>query len=442
VSHPDDRRTKRAVFGAAFGFFVDMFDVYLPTVALVPAMNYFTPQDMPANTKAVAAALIFVSTLLGRPLGSAIFGWFADRIGRRRVTLISVTGCAVCTALIAALPGYATLGLTSVVLLVLLRLVDGIFLGGEYTGATPLAMEVAPRERRGWYGGIVGAGSALANCVIALVTLVVLQFFPEGGPDAPYSVWGWRIPFILGAVLCVVFLVYYSRAVDESETWKSVRKVKNPLREVVFGRQRKVFAQVFVMMTGVWFTSNMASGLLPSALKQEGHISATEVTAALVIAQGLHTLMFPFVGMLSDHIGRRKTLVYNGVAVAIVCSGAFVTLAAGWWGGFAAILLITFLVRVAGGSVFAVTPSYLCERFPPATRGSGFGLGYSTPLLITSFYAYYQNWLGNLIPRGYTAAVFLVIGGALIAIGALLGPETRGSDLSATAPKVPVSSVD
>lgn len=129
------------------------------------------------------------------------------------------------------------------------------------------------------------------------------------------------------------------------------------------------------MMTGVWFTSNMAPGPLPSALKQEGHISATEVTAALVIAQGLHTLMFPFVGLLSDHIGRRKALVYNGIAVAIRCSGVFATLAAGWWRGFAVILVITFVVRVAGGSVFAVTPSYLCERFPPATRGSGFGLG-------------------------------------------------------------------
>jgi MFS family permease len=430
------------VFGAAFGFFVDMFDVYLPTVALVPAMDYFTPASMPADTRAVALAMIFVATLLGRPLGSAIFGWFADRVGRRRVTLWSVTGCAVCTALIAALPGYTTWGITSVLLLVVLRLVDGVFLGGEYTGATPLAMEAAPPRRRGWYGGIVGGGSALANCVIAGVTLVVLQVFPEGGPEAPYSVWGWRVPFLIGALLCVVFLVYYSRAVEESQTWKSARKTRNPLREVVLGRSRRDFAQVFVLMTGVWFASNMASGLLPSALKLEGHISATEVTAVLVIAQAMHTLMFPFVGLLSDRIGRRRTLVYNGIAVAVLCSGAFATLAAGWWSGFAAILAITFVVRVAGASVFAVAPSYLCERFPPATRGSGFGLGYSTPLLITSFYAYYQNWLGNLIPRGFTPTVLLVVGGALITIGALLGPETRGSDLAAMAPAEPESSLD
>lgn len=430
-SRTSDRSARRAVLGAAFGFFVDMFDVYLPTVALVPAMDYFTPPDMSVDARAIAAAFIFVATLLGRPVGSAIFGWFADRLGRRRVTLWSVTGCAVCTALIAALPGYAELGVTSIVLLVALRLVDGIFLGGEYTGATPLAMEVAPARRRGLYGSVIGAGSALANCVIAAVTFAVLLFSPSGGPDAPYSQWGWRIPFVLGAVLCVVFLVYYSRAVEESQTWKATEKAKNPVREVLLGRQRRVFIQVFVMMAGVWFTSNMASGLLPTALKQEGHLSATAVTAALVIAQGAHALVFPLVGLLSDRIGRRRTLVYNGIAVAVVCSGAFASLAARWWSGFGALLLVTFLIRLAGGSVFAVTPSYLCERFPAATRGSGFGLGYSTPLLVTSFYAYYQNWLEDLIPREYTSTVLLVVGGALIAVGALLGPETRNSDLSA-----------
>lgn len=147
----------------------------------------------------------------------------------------------------------------------------------------------------------------------------------------------------------------------------------------------------------------------------------------------MHTLIFPFVGLFSDVVGRRKALVYNGIAVAVLCAGAFWGLAAGWWSGFPAILVITFVVRFSGGSVFAVTPSYLCERFPAAIRGSGFGLGYSTPLIVTSFYAYYQNWLGNVIPRDDTASVLLVLGGLLIICGAVLGPETRGTDLAATA---------
>jgi MFS family permease len=183
------------------------------------------------------------------------------------------------------------------------------------------------------------------------------------------------------------------------------------------------------MMTGIWFTSNMASGLLPAQLHAEGHVTPTEVTGALVIVQAIHSVLFPFIGALSERIGRRAFLAINGVAVAVLCSASFASLAAGWWSGFGAILLVTLVIRLTGGSMFAVTPSYLCERFPAGLRGTGFGLGYSTPLLITSFYAYYQNWLGALMPGGYTPVVLLVIGGILMLAGALMGPETRWAEL-------------
>ncbi|WP_067894391.1 MFS transporter [Nocardia vaccinii] len=426
----DSRRTRNAVFGAAFGFFVDMYDVYLPTVTLVPAMIYFIPADMPPNTKAVTSALVFVATLIGRPVGSMIFGYFADTVGRRRVTLWAVAGCTVSTALIAVLPGYADVGIASTALLIALRFVDGVFMGGGYTGSTPLAMEASPNGRRGWYGGFIGGGSALANCVIAVATLVVLQFAHEGGPHAAYTVWGWRIPFAFGAVLSIVFLVYYARSVDESAAWKSTRKTKNPIREIVLGSQRRDFVQIFVLMTGVWFASSMASGILPTALHEDSHLTATQVTGVLVIAQGIHALFFPFLGQLSERIGRRRFIAWNGVAVGVICAGSFALLALGRSSGFFALVLIALVIRMTGGSVFAVTPSYLCERFPVAARGTGFGLGYSTPLLVTSFYAYYQNWLGHLMPRDFTPAVLLVLGGALITGGALLGPETRHADLS------------
>lgn len=429
----DLRRTRRAVFGGSFGFFVDMFDVYLPTVALAPAINYFTPKDMPASTRDIVTALIFVATLLGRPIGSAIFGPLADKVGRRRVTLWAVAGCGICTLLIAVLPGYHQAGLTGVVLMIALRLIDGIFMGGEYTGATPLAMEASPNGRRGWYGGIVGAGFAFAYCAIALVTLLVLQFAPEGGPASAYSEWGWRIPFIVGAVLCAVFLMWYARQVDESSTWRAVKKVRNPVREVIVGRSARDYLQVFVMMTGVWFASNMASGLLPSALHSEANVSATEVTGALVIVQAIHTVLFPFLGEWSERAGRRVFLAWNGVAVGVVCALAFASLAAGWWSGFGFVLLLTLVIRLSGGSMFAITPSYLSERFPAALRGTGFGLGYSGPLLITSFYAYYQDWLGHLMPLAYTPVVLLVLGGIFMVTGALMGPETRSVDFSADA---------
>jgi MFS family permease len=402
---------RTAVFGASFGFFVDMFDVYLPVVALTPAMNYFLPASVSTGSRAVITSLIFVATLLGRPLGSVIFGRLADRVGRRRVTLWSVMGCGVCTLLIAVLPGFHAVGLLGVVLLVILRLVDGVFLGGEYTGATPLAMEAAPTGRRGWYGGLVGMGFPISYCAIALITFLMLRIAHSGGPTSAYSQWGWRVPFVIGAVLCAVFCVYYARTVGESETWQSAKKSRTPIR----------------------IASNLASGLLPSALQYQGHVSATKVTAALVIVQAIHSVLFPYLGLLSEKIGRRTFLAWSGVAIGIVCAGAFATISLGWWSGFGAVLLLTLVVRLSGGSTFAVTPSYLCERFPPAVRGSGFGLGYSTPLVLTSFYAYYQGWLSHIMPSGFTAAALLFLGGVLVTVGALMGPESKDADLTGAA---------
>lgn len=434
---------RTAVIGASFGFFVDMFDVYLPVVALTPAMNYFLPASVSTSSRALITSLIFVATLLGRPLGSIIFGRLADRVGRRKVTLWSVAGCGVCTALIAALPGFHAIGLVGVVLLVVLRLVDGVFLGGEYTGATPLAMEAAPTGRRGWYGGLVGMGFPLSYCAISLVTFVTLRFAPQGGPTSAFSEWGWRIPFIVGALLCAVFTVYYARTVTESATWKSAPKSRTPIRDVVIGRSRRQFVQVFVMMSGIWFASNLASGLLPSALQYQAHVSASQVTLALVIAQAIHSALFPFLGLLSERIGRRRFLAWSGVGIGVVCAAAFATITSGWWSGFGAVLGLTIVIRLSGGSTFAVTPSYLCERFPASIRGSGFGLGYSTPLVLTSFYAYYQTVLGHIMPAGYTAAALLVLGGALVLAGALMGPESKDVDLSAASiPSSKTVSVD
>jgi len=421
--------TRSAVFGAAFGFFVDMFDVYLPVVALAPATNYFLPAAVSSGDRAIITSLIFIATLLGRPLGALIFGRLADKVGRRRVTLRAVAGCGVCTALIAALPGYAQAGLLGVVLLVVLRLVDGVFLGGEYTGATPLAMEAVPAGRRGWYGGLVGMGFPVAYCAIALVTWVMLRIAPQGGPHSAYSVWGWRIPFLIGAALCAVFVVYYRRSVAESEAWRAVGKSKSPVREVVLGRSRRDFVQVFVLMSGIWFASNLATGLLPSALQFEGHVSASAVTGALVIVQAIHSVLFPFLGALSERIGRRTFMTWSGIGIGVACAAAFATISAGWWRGFLPVLALTLVIRLFGGSTFAVTPAYLCERFPAALRGSGFGLGYSMPLILTSFYAYYQNWLAHIMPSGYTAAALLFLGGVLVFAGALIGPETRHVDL-------------
>src|SRR5580700_7269166 len=128
---------RRAVWAACFGFFVDMFDVYLPIAVLAPALAYFIPAGLSGAAQATIFYLVFAVTLIGRPLGAAIFGHFSDQLGRRRTTLVSVAGFGIATLLIAMLPGYAASGEVGLAALLILRLMDGIFIGGEYTAANP-----------------------------------------------------------------------------------------------------------------------------------------------------------------------------------------------------------------------------------------------------------------------------------------------------------------
>src|SRR5919202_307219 len=280
-----DPRAKSAIRGAWFGFFVDMFDIYLPIVVLAPALAYFVAPDLDAVTKSVISGSIFAATLLGRPIGSFIFGHFADSIGRRRTTILSVSGFGVVTLLMALLPGYQQWGIAAVILLIVLRLIDGVFLGGEYTSANPLAMEYSPREKRGFYSALIMTGYPLAFAAISAITTVLLLLLPAGDINSPYVQWGWRIPFLIGALLAFGLVFYYVRSVSESELFEEAGGGgESGLKELFRGQNLRNFVQVFVLMTGFWLTLQTASTILPGLLGDPVGLSKTNVTITLVIA--------------------------------------------------------------------------------------------------------------------------------------------------------------
>src|SRR5262249_20652483 len=154
---------------------------------------------------------VFITTLLGRPLGALLFGRIADRVGRRAASILSVTGFGVATFLIALIPGYDSIGIASYWILVILRFIDGVFLGGGYTGALPLAIEYSKKDQRGLVGGLILAGFPAAYVAINLIAMVMFALFPVGGPQSAYAEWGWRIPFMIGAFMAGFLALYYVR---------------------------------------------------------------------------------------------------------------------------------------------------------------------------------------------------------------------------------------
>jgi MFS family permease len=426
-----------AIRGAWMGFFVDMFDIYLPIIVLAPAIAYFIHPEMNQATTAIVSGTIFAATLIGRPIGAAIFGHIGDTVGRKRATIIALLGSGVATFLMALLPGYALLGVTIVIVFVALRLINGIFVGGVYTAANPLAMEYSPKEKRGFYGALIMTGYPLAYAAISLITLVLLQLIPAGDLSSPYVQWGWRIPFIISTVMIFALAYYFINSVSESQLFEAAHDSDesegdggSPIIELFKGENLRSFLQVFVLMGGFWLTLYAPSAMLPPLLTSEVGLSETQLTITLVIAFLVLVAGYLAAGVISQRIGRRLFLIASSVVMATV--GTFLyylILATTPQSLFAVIVLVTAVVLLVTW-VWGLATVYIIERFHIGVRASGFGLGYSLAVIPPAFYAYYQAGLGSFMPFKYTPLPLLVIGALLILVGAVWGPETKDVDFT------------
>ncbi|MEM5403403.1 MFS transporter [Paraburkholderia unamae] len=430
-----EAKRRNAIKGAFFSEYIDMFDIYLPVVVLSPVLAFFQPPHLSAGMETILASLVFITTLLGRPVGALIFGMVADRVGRRKASIWSVSGFGVVTLLIALLPGYQSIGVTSYWLLVLLRFVDGIFLGGGYTGAMPLAIEYSKKAQRGFVGGFIIAGFPAAYVSINLIAMLMFALFPLNGMNSPYAQWGWRIPFVLGAALAGLLAMYYVHKVAESEIWKSeaadkaAETEKLPLTDLLRGKSGRSLVQVLVMMTGFWLTQNIITIFLPTGLLYKTlHLTGFEITLTLMITY--FVLFFSYIGsgMIGQRIGRRRFFVILGPVIATVGAGLLYVLANVDGLTLPAIIGITCVLAVIVTSPWGVIVTYINERFVTDVRATGFGVGFSLSVIIPSFYAFYMDGLSAFMPLRLTPVALLCVGGLIGAIGALMGPETKDVD--------------
>jgi len=425
---PDPVKARAAIRGGMLAYFVDQFDIYLPIVVLAPATVYFQAASISASTTALLSSLVFASTLIGRPLGAIIFGHFADTVGRKRTTLVAVGGFGIITLLTACLPGYETIGMWSVGLLIGLRFIDGIFLGGEYTTAVPLAMEWSPKHKRGLFASIITATSPAAYAMIAAITLLMLELLPAAGPHSSYVQWGWRVPFLVGALLSAVLFRYYLKQVHEPPAELTGERHKLPFLRLLM-RHPKSLAQVFVLMTGTWLATNMEAAVTPAQLKAHLLLSSKQVTLTMLVLNAAAAISYPFFGMLSQRIGRRRFYIGYGLAVLVIGSGSYLLLITSD-GGLGMTLGWAILMGIFTVGTFGPIAAYLTERFPASIRSTGYGVGYSLAIVAPAFYQFYLRQLDDVVAAHLAPAILIALAGVLISLGGFLGPETKDVDMS------------
>ncbi|WP_020201282.1 MFS transporter [Cupriavidus sp. WS] len=428
-----NRQVLGAVTASCMGWALDLFDLFiLLFVAPVIGKLFFPSQHAMLSLAAVYAS--FAVTLLMRPLGSAIFGSYADRHGRKGAMVVAVTGVGLSTAAFGLLPTVGQIGLFAPALFILLRLVQGVFVGGVVASTHTIGTESVSRSWRGAVSGLVGGGGAGIGALLASITYMAMTALFPG--DA-FETWGWRCMFFAGIVSSVLGLVIFN-SLEESPLWKQLQAAKaataasgqakpqtHPLRTLFSREYRGVLLVNILLTVGGGSAYYLTSGYLPTFPKVVVKASPGEAAATLMLSSVGVIVASVAAGHLSTMIGRKRAFLLIG-AVSVV----LMPLLYQWMPAAPTAVLrgvYAAALSMLGCAGFAPILIFLNERFPTSIRASGTGLSWNIGFAIGGM----MPTLASLAAR--TPADLPVVLGIFVAVvtliylaGAAIVPETLG----------------
>ncbi|MBC7522534.1 MAG: MFS transporter [Sandarakinorhabdus sp.] len=407
----------RQILGGSAGNLVEWYDWYAYSAFAL----YFGPSFFPkgdALAQALSTAAVFAVGFLMRPIGGWILGLYADRKGRKAALTLSVAMMCFGSLLIALAPTYSQVGLLAPSILLFARLVQGLSVGGEYGASATFMAEVATPKHRGFLASFQYV-TLIGGQLLALGLLIAMQFFLT---EKQLEGWGWRVPFLLGA-LCAVLVFRLRRTLVETEAFKAVPEAghKGPMRQLL-SHPRPLFTVLALTAGGslafYTFTTYMQKYLVLTAGWSK--VDATRVSA---LALFVYMLMQPLFGALSDRIGRRPLLLAFGVLGSVLTIPTMMAIGAATDTRTGFILILSALTVLS--CYTAISGLVKAELFPANIRALGVGLPYGIAIAVFGGSAEYValafKAAGN--EAGFFWYVSLMCGVALIAAMSL--PETR-----------------
>ncbi|MGH3098789.1 MAG: MFS transporter [Streptosporangiales bacterium] len=369
---------RRVAAASLIGTTIEWYDYFIfgTTAGLVFNQLFFPSFSDVAGTLAAFAS--FAVGFFARPLGGVIFGHFGDKIGRKSMLIMTLFLMGGATFLIGLLPGYGTIGVFAPLLLVLLRLIQGIGLGGEWGGAALMISEHAPAKRRGFYASSVQMGAAggliLASGAIAAVSALTTS--------EQYMTWAWRIPFLASVILVAIGL-YVRISIEESEAFKRLRSTESrarlPIAEVFRTRWRNVLLAAGVSSGNNVVFYAVSVFTVSYAVNQLGRSQDAMLNYVLITA-AVYFVTLPIFGALSDRVGRRRLILVSAIVMGIVAFPYFWVLNAG--GAALIILAMVFYLAVFQSAAYAPQSSFIPELFDTRVRYSGAALGYNLATMV------------------------------------------------------------
>ncbi|WP_074510013.1 MFS transporter [Planococcus glaciei] len=411
----DKKQTRRVLTASLVGSSIEWFDYFLygTMAALVFNQLFFVNEDPTVGLMLAYAS--FALSFFIRPFGGIIFSHIGDRIGRKKTLVITLSLMGLATFGMGLLPTYQAIGIWAPILLITLRLVQGLGIGGEWGGALLLATEYAPPERRGFFGSIPQMGVTI-GMVMGTLALWIMTLLPNGA----FMTWGWRVPFILSAFL-VIFGLWIRKGIDETPEFKAVQAsgeipklpivdtLKYHWREVLIAIGAKVVETAPFYIFGTFVVSYATTNL---------GFSQTATLGSVMIATVITTILIPIMGSLSDKIGRKKMYIAGAVAMALYAFPYF------WMLHQGSVLLLVVATIIGLGIIWApitaVLGTMFSEIFDAKVRYTGVTLGYqigaalaggTAPLVATALLANFDN--------SYVPVAIYIIFTALISLVAI-----------------------
>jgi len=411
VAPPRTNKMPKVAFASFIGTVVEFYDfgIYATAAALVFANAFFPALGDYAGT-VVSFATLGVA-FVARPLGALLFGHFGDRLGRKRTLVATMSLMGVATVLIGLLPTAGTIGVVAPVVLILLRLAQGLAAGGEWAGAALFTSEHAPKARRGFWAMFTNLGGAVAN-ILALSTFLAAALFMS---DETFAAWGWRVPFLISIVLVAVGL-YVRLKLEETPVFADEAKRHGanalPFKEAFDKQWKEIFLGAGTLLTafsfgyiGIAYLVNYGTATL--------ELTRPEVLMAGVFGNLINGLAIISGGILSDRVGRRRVLMTVNLVGIPWALALFPLLDTKSLGAFWIGMTVTFLIA---GHGFGVAGSFLSELFHTRHRYTAAGLAYSfaaivgggvPPLLAASIIGSYGTFTFGFVLMGYCLVALL-----------------------------------
>ncbi|WP_445257673.1 MFS transporter [Nocardioides aurantiacus] len=431
---PDASRTSivKVVFASLIGTAVEWYDFFLygSAAALVFGALFFPDAD-PVNATLLAFGTYAVG-FVARPLGGVVFGHFGDRVGRKKMLVVALMMMGVATFAIGLLPTYATIGIAAPILLLVCRLVQGFAVGGEWGGAVLMAAEHGDEARRGYWSSWPQAGVPLGNLLATGVLFVLAAFQSE----ADFEAWGWRIPFLLSAVLVLIGL-YIRLQLEESPVFqeahaeikeKKAESSHMPILEVVKSYPKEVFIAMGMRLAeniSYYIFTIVSITYVTTYLGQDKSL----ILKMLLIGAALQFFLVPAVGLLSDKVGRRPLYFAGALGVGV-------------WGFFFFDLLDTnrsgpILLAVVVGLFFhtlmyAPQAAFFSELFGTSVRYTGASVGYQLASIFAGALApiIAVRLLGpEDVKNTVAVGIYVAVAAVLTIVAVAFAKETKASSL-------------